>query len=191
MIRVLIILATAGLLPASAAFSVGGPQANPQKSIDGVIDRRQSLAGIGASIFGAAVFSPSVARADVSEGNALPQGAAQFARVVRLQSDIKKVQKRVAEGADEMDKAEWANISQFLRQAYSTGEDMKAIAAGVYNPENKQRALNDIDQLKKFTQAADLSVNKKDGPGFVGIADKMEFLVSDFLDSLSDVPDEI
>jgi len=101
------------------------------------------------------------------------------------------VKKRVAEGASEIDKKEWDNVSKFLRQAYSVGDDMKAIASGIYNPDNKKRALNDIVQLRKYAQAADLSVNKQDGSGFVGIAEKMEFLLSDFLDSLSDVPDEI
>lgn len=97
----------------------------------------------------------------------------------------------MAESASEIDKKEWDNISKFLRATYSTGDDMKAVANGIYNPENKKRALGDIDQLRKYSQAADLSVNKQDGPGFVAVADKMEFYVSDFLDSLSDVPDEI
>lgn len=68
---------------------------------------------------------------------------------------------------------------------------MKAVAAGIASPDNKKRALQDADQLKKYAQAGDISVNKKDGPGFVAVADKLQELVSDFFDSLSDVPDEI
>lgn len=68
---------------------------------------------------------------------------------------------------------------------------MKAVAAGIANPDNKKRALQDAEQLKKYSQAGDVSVNKKDGPGFVAVADKIQDLVNDFFDSLNDVPDEI
>lgn len=102
-----------------------------------------------------------------------------------------KVKARVADSASEIDKKEWDSIGQFLRQAYSVGEDMKAVAGGVANPENKKRALQDVDQLKKYAQAGDVSVNKKDAIGFIAVADKMLELVNDFFDSLNDIPDEI
>jgi len=143
-----------------------------------------------ASAFIAAV-SPRIASADVSDGTSLPQAAAQFSRVVRLKSDLKGVRDRVSSSGSDLDKKEWDNIGQFLRIAYSTGDDMKAVAAGVSNPDNKKRALEDVDQLRKYAQAGDIPVNKKDASGFVAIADKMIGLVNDFLDSLSDVPDEI
>jgi hypothetical protein len=97
----------------------------------------------------------------------------------------------VAEGSKDMDKAEWDNIGKFLRTAYATGDDMKGVASNIANPDNKKRALEDIEQLKKYAQAGDVSVGKKDGPGFVAVADKMQALVNDFFDSLSDIPDEI
>ena len=134
---------------------------------------------------------PQLARADVSDGNALPQGAAQFSRVIRLKNDLQAVRKRVAENGNELDKKEWESIGSFLRMAYATGEDMKAVAAGIFNPENKKRALDDVDQLRKYAQAGDVSVSKKDPKGFVAVADKMVEKVDDFLESLSDVPDEL
>ena len=66
---------------------------------------------------------------------------------------------------------------------------MKAVAAAVYNPENKARALEDISQLRKYAQAGDVPVSKQDASGFLIVADKMATLVDDFFDSLSDVPD--
>eukprot|EP00977_Amphora_coffeiformis_P020165 scaffold7970_cov187-Amphora_coffeaeformis.AAC.3 len=134
---------------------------------------------------------PEIVKADVSDGTNLPQGAQQFQKALRLKTDIPKVRQRVADSASEIDKAEWDNIGKFLRNAYATAEDMKAMAAGIANPDNKKRALQDVDQLKKYSQAGDVSVNKKDGPGFVAVVDKMQELVNDFFDSLSDVPDEI
>ena len=134
---------------------------------------------------------PSKALADVSDGNALPQGAAQFSRVLRLKSDLQSVKKRVATAANEIDNKEWDNISKFLRQAYSTGDDMKTVASGIADKDRQKRANDDIELLRKYAQAGDISVTKRDGNGFVAIADKMIALVDDFLDSLSDVPDEL
>jgi hypothetical protein len=137
-------------------------------------------------------WRPSAARADVSDGNQLPQGAAQFARVVRLSSDLKAVRTRASEHGNEIDAKEWDNIGKFLRTAYSIADqDMKAVAAGIYNPDNKKRALSDADQLKTYAQAGDVPTSKKDASNLVPVLDKMSGLVSDFLDSLSDVPDEI
>jgi hypothetical protein len=78
-----------------------------------------------------------------------------------------------------------------LRGAYAAGDDMKSVAAGIYNPDNKKRALEDISQMKKYAQAADVAVSKKDAKLFLPVLDKVIGLVDDFLDSLSDVPDEL
>ena len=78
-----------------------------------------------------------------------------------------------------MGSQEWDGVSNFLRQVYSTGDDMKDMAAGVASADNQKRALDDIEQLRKYSRAADVSVNKKDGPGVVAICDKMFDLVGD------------
>lgn len=90
-----------------------------------------------------------------------------------------------------MDGKEWDNISQFLRQIYQTGDDMKAIAGGIFDPENKKQALADADSLKKIAKSADVPANKQDGEGFLTLAYKMDDLFEDFLDQLRDVPDEL
>ena len=68
---------------------------------------------------------------------------------------------------------------------------MKFVAKGIYNPDNKSRALTDAEQLKKYAQAGDISVSKQDAASLAAILDKCSALVEDFLDSLSDVPDEL
>lgn len=74
----------------AAAEALTSTQFNTPKN-GAVMDRRESLAGIATSVLGVSsmILVPRVAKADVSDGNSLPQGAAQFARVVRLQSDLK------------------------------------------------------------------------------------------------------
>jgi hypothetical protein len=51
------------------------------------ISRQDALRNL-MGIAGALAFAPSVARADVSDGNQLPQGAQQFSRVLRLKTDL-------------------------------------------------------------------------------------------------------
>lgn len=164
-----------------------GHDASPEMSRQ---DMLRGLMGVAGAVT-ALVSSPSVSFADVSDGTSLPPGIAEFSRILRLQRDIKKVAKRVSEGGSEIDKQEWDNIGKFLRTAYNTGDDMKALTGSIKSPENKKRALDDIEQLKKYAQAGDVSVNKQDPPGFIAVADKMSALVSDYLESLRDVPDEI
>jgi hypothetical protein len=69
---------------------------------------------------------------------------------------------------------------------------MKGIAKGLsYNPNNQQRAYRDVDEIKKYAQAGDVSVSKQDTTRLASILSKISELLEDFLSSLSDVPDEI
>ena len=87
-----------------------------------------------------------------------------------------------------MDKAEWDNVGKFLRDAYSTGNDMKDLAVGIAK---KDKALDDIEKLQKYTQAADVTVSKQDAQAFVEISVKMSALVDDYFNCLYDVPDSL
>lgn len=153
------------------------------------LDRRQLLQHVGTAV--TLTMAPSLARADVSDGTALPKGAAEFSRALRLRSDLKGVMKRVKENASDIDKKEWDNISKFLRTVYATGDDLKVVASGIFNSENKSRALEDISLLRRYSQAGDIPASKQDAKGFLIVADKMAGLLDDFFDSLSDVPDEL
>ena len=107
----------------------------------------------------------------------------------------KDVTKRLFTAQDEnpIEKKEWDNISKFLRTVYSTADnDMKSIAKGLsYNPPNQKQANNDVDEIKKYAQAGDVSASKQDATRLASILTKISELLDDFLLSLSDVPDEI
>jgi hypothetical protein len=154
------------------------------------ISRQKALRNL-LGIAGALFVAPSAAKADVSDGTSLPEGAAQFSRVLRLKTDLQGVKKRVTENADQLDKKEWDNIGKFLRSLYAAGEDLKAVASGIFDPDNKKRATEDIALIKKYAQAGDVPVSKGDATNFLPVLDKIIGLLDDFLDSLSDVPDEI
>ncbi len=89
-----------------------------------------------------------------------------------------------------MDKTEWNNVGQFLRKVYGVGDDMKAIA-GSFDSEKKKKAAALIDDLKKFSKAADAPTGSQNGPEFLSYAKKITSILDEFLDLMSDVPDEL
>lgn len=137
------------------------------------------------------ILSPNAAVADLSDGNALPQGAAQFSRVINVRSQLKSVAKRVTEQSSEIDKKEWDKIDDFLRTVYSAGNDMKVIAKGIFDPDKKAKADEDIKLLQNLVQAAQKPVSKQDAAGFGIVAKKADSVFEDFFDQLRDVPDEL
>mmetsp|Transcript_18864 Transcript_18864/g.26870 ORF Transcript_18864/g.26870 Transcript_18864/m.26870 type:complete len:196 (+) Transcript_18864:64-651(+) len=147
-----------------------------------------ATAGIAAST---TILTPlPSAAAGLGEGG-LPEGAAQFSRVIKVKAQLKSVAKRVAEQPDDITKEEWDKIDDFLRTVYSAGNDMKVISKGIFDPTKKEKADEDIKLLQKLVQAAQKPVAQKDVKGFSIIATKTDGLFEDFLDQLRDVPDEL
>jgi len=148
-----------------------------------------ATAGIAASSVTLLTPLPGAAKG-LGEGG-LPDGAAQFSRVIKVKAQLKSVAKRVAEQPDDITKEEWDKIDDFLRTVYSAGNDMKVISKGIFDPSKKEKADEDIKLLQKVVQAAQKPVAQKDVKGFSAIAAKADGLFDDFLDQLRDVPDEL
>merc|ERR1712194_720696 len=127
-------------------------------------------------------MGPSVA--DVSDGNVLPQGAAQLSRVIKVRSQLKRVAKRVAENPTEIDTKEWSELDNFLRTVYSAGEDMKVMAKGIYDPAKKSQADAAIKILQSVVQLAQKPISKKDAAGFEVLAQKSDGAFEDFFGAL-------
>jgi hypothetical protein len=68
---------------------------------------------------------------------------------------------------------------------------MKEVAKGIYDPDKKKKAAEDIQNLQKYAKAAEGPVNKQDGGAFVAIMKKCDDIIDDFFELLRDVPDEI
>lgn len=90
-----------------------------------------------------------------------------------------------------MDKTEWNNVGAFLRRVYAVSDDMKGISSGFYDPAKKKRAGELIVDLKKFSKAADAPTGTQNGQEFLPYAKKLSSILDEFLDLMSDVPDEI
>ena len=132
--------------------------------------------------------------AEVANGDSLPEGAAQFKRLLSLKEDLPAVIKRVTEGGADgsIDKKEWDALSDFMRKVYKGGDDMKAFTKGsIYEPEKKKKAEEDYKLMQKLAQAGDPPISKEDAAGLVLVLKKAKFVLEDFFDLLSDVPDEI
>eukprot|EP00978_Attheya_sp_CCMP212_P011415 scaffold28117_cov56-Attheya_sp.AAC.17 len=154
-------------------------------------DRRSFLEIAALSVFATDFVISRPAFADVSDGNTLPQGAAQFSRVVKMKSNLMTVDKRLAESGKELDKKEWDGLSDFLRSLYRAGEDMKGVSGGIYDSDKKKQAEETIRLLQKVAQAGDGPVSKQDSESLLVITNKAVKLMDTFFDLLSDVPDEI
>lgn len=89
-----------------------------------------------------------------------------------------------------MDKTEWNNVGGFLRKIYAVGEDMKSIASGL-DSEKKKKAMVLVDEVKKLSKAADGPTGSGNGPEFLTYSKKLVSVFDEFLDLLSDVPDEL
>ncbi|KAL7441460.1 hypothetical protein ACHAXM_011507 [Skeletonema potamos] len=139
----------------------------------------------------ATLFTPLPSIAVGTGEGGLPEGAAQFSRVIKVKAQLKSVAKRATEQPDDITKEEWDKIDDFLRTVYSAGNDMKVISKGIFDPTKKEKAEEDIKLLQKVVQAAQKPVSQKDGAGFAAIATKADGLFEDFLDQLRDVPDEL
>lgn len=151
----------------------------------------RTLSALGFPLWSILMLSPAPSLADVSDGNVLPQGAAQLSRVIKVRAQLKSVAKRVAENSSEIDKKEWNSIDNFLRTLYSAGEDMKVMAKGIYEPSKKSKADEDIKLLQNLIQLAQKPVSQKDAEGFGVFAQKADAAFEGFFEALSDVPDEI
>jgi len=89
-----------------------------------------------------------------------------------------------------MDKAEWNNVGGFLRKVYAVSEDMKSIANG-FDADKKSKGMTLAEELKTFSKAADAPTGSQNGPEFLAYSKKIVTIFDDFLDLLSDVPDEL
>lgn len=104
---------------------------------------------------------------------------------------VQDVTKRVAENPGDIDKKEWDNLSDFIRVLYKSGEDMKVVAKGIYDPEKKKKSEDLIKYFQKLAQSGDEPVSKQDTTAFLAVCKKSGRVFEEFFDLLRDVPDEI
>mmetsp|Transcript_28261 Transcript_28261/g.43299 ORF Transcript_28261/g.43299 Transcript_28261/m.43299 type:complete len:193 (-) Transcript_28261:65-643(-) len=181
------------VLPSASAFAPSKTSSAKLTVCEAHASRRSVLNKAGAALASfAAAGIATPAFAEVAAGNSLPDSAAQFKRLVNLRNDLPSVVKRLNNNADEIDKKEWDNLSDYLRRLYKGGEDMKNFSkTGIYDPEKKKKAEADYKLLQKLAQAGDSPIAKEDAAGLAGILKRIELTLEDFFELLRDVPQDI
>ena len=101
-----------------------------------------------------------------------------------------KVQKRVSTKSDEFEQQDWDSLGQFLRKIYAIGDDMKFLA-NTMNADKKAKADELIDNLRKYSKAADAPAANKNAKEFVAYTQQLIVILEKYFDLLTDVPDEI
>mmetsp|Transcript_30548 Transcript_30548/g.34839 ORF Transcript_30548/g.34839 Transcript_30548/m.34839 type:complete len:190 (-) Transcript_30548:286-855(-) len=132
-------------------------------------------------------LSTPAAFADVSDGNELPNGVAQFSRLVKTRSGISRLKKRLLESSADFDKKDWDGVDSYVRRIFTSGEDMKAIT-----PKSKKAEADKlIAELKEYSRAAEPSITARDAKGVAAILTKCDTIFQQFFDLQSNVPDQI
>ena len=185
------LIALAALCQSSSTLAFAPSSTGERTSRTRCESSRRDFLSTAAVATAATLFTPLPSIAVGTGEGGLPEGAAQFSRVIKVKAQLKSVAKRVTEQPDDITKEEWDKIDDFLRTVYSAGNDMKVISKGIFDPSKKEKADEDIKLLQKVVQAAQKPVAQKDAKGFSAIATKADGLFEDFLDQLRDVPDEL
>ena len=128
------------------------------------------------------------------ETDSLPEGAAQFKRMLSLKTDLTAVVKRLQEGSADgsIDKKEWDALSDFMSKVYKGGEDMKAFTKGgaIYNPEKKKKAEEDHKFLQKWHRPGMVLFRRRmHAMGLAGVLKNAKLVMDDFFELLRDVPE--
>uniref|UniRef100_A0A7S3NJV4 Uncharacterized protein n=1 Tax=Aureoumbra lagunensis TaxID=44058 RepID=A0A7S3NJV4_9STRA len=148
-----------------------------------VVTRSQVLrASLGATL------TPLISNAR-NEGD-LPDGAFQFDRFIKVQSEWNRFGSRLKDESQVIDAKEWEAVGLFLRKLYDEGEDMIFITQNL--DKTKQNAAKEIaTRFRSSVKGADKPVREQDRPVVIYAYNETSALMRSFLELLQDVPDEL
>ena len=173
-VRLLLVLATAGALRPVARRAV-------------------LLGGAPAAALATAVASPRVAGAfgggsALEQGKGLPDGAAQFDRFRKVQSEWDRFGARLQ--STDLDAAEWDGVPSFLRRLYDAGDDMVFLSKPL-SAADQATAKDLARDFREAVKGADRPAQNKDRATVLAAYEKTSKMLARFLDLSSDVPDEL
>lgn len=128
------------------------------------------------------------AKANVGEGDALPNGARQETRIRLGFEAWKKLGDRVKLGNDTDE--DWTNTQGFLRRLYGLNDDMSYLTRG-FGGDKKKQAEELITKFKKRVKEADKPAKAKDVPKFMDFHTEVTQYLVDFQDLLVDAPQDL
>jgi len=147
--------------------------------------RRDVLAGLA---LGAMFASSPAARANVGEGDVLPQGARQEDRIRKGADAWKKLGEKLT--TTQVSDDEWTNTQGFLRRLYGLNDDMSYLARG-FKGDKRKGAEKLIESFKKQVKQADKPAKAKDLEKFMTFHKEITGYLNNFTDMLSDVVEDL
>lgn len=129
------------------------------------------------------------ARANVGEGDSLPQGARQEERLRKGIDAWKKLADKLR-GLPEISKDEWDNTQGFLRRLYGLNDDMTFLARG-FKGDKKAEADTLINDFKKRVKLADKPAKAKDLPKFLDDHKDITAQLDRYYQLLNDAPEDL
>mmetsp|Transcript_30385 Transcript_30385/g.70442 ORF Transcript_30385/g.70442 Transcript_30385/m.70442 type:complete len:210 (-) Transcript_30385:39-668(-) len=134
--------------------------------------------------------SPEEAAAlPVGEGG-LPDGAKQFESLVRAKREWNKLGKSIATRHEEYSAEEWKNVALFLRQLYSTGDDMNFMARS-FDKTKRGEATELIKRFQDRVKGAAPAADKKDWEELLAVQKDTIGDINKFFDLLIDAPEDL
>jgi len=146
--------------------------------------RRDAVAALAC----ASLLWPRGARANVGEGDTLPEGAKQEDRIRKGVEAWKKLAVKLT--TTEVSDEEWTNTQGFLRRLYGLNDDMGYLSRG-FPTDKKREAEKIITSFKKRVKAADKPAKAKDLAAFMEAYKEISGYLEDFQGLLVDAPQEM
>ncbi|CEM14000.1 unnamed protein product [Vitrella brassicaformis CCMP3155] len=133
---------------------------------------------------------PVSAYADVYSGDTLPAGALQRDRFIKAKLRWEEMGSALRARTDDITADEWKGLRNFLRAMYKESDDMRFISKGL-DPEKDKQSKQLIKNFEKTIESMDKPATAGDKEVFLASQQKITQTMQDFLDVLSDVPDEL
>jgi len=148
--------------------------------------RRDVLAGL---FCAASLAAAPPARANVGEGDILPNGARQEDRIRKGLDAWRKLAVKLKE-LPEISDEEWQNSQGFLRRLFGLNEDMSYLAKG-FNPEKQKQSEKIVTVFKKRVKEMDKPAKAKNLPLFLDMHKEVTGYLVDWCEFLVDAQDVI
>lgn len=153
--------------------------------------RDMVLSGLAGTFF-VAGGGAQQARAEVGEGDMLPQGARQEDRIRRGRDAwLKQREKLTATGKEEEEvKKDWENTQGLLRRLYGLNDEMSYLSRG-FAQDQQEEAQKIVVDFKKKVKEADKPAKAKDLKTFLAYHETIDGYLKRFEEMLIDSPMEL
>mmetsp|Transcript_7957 Transcript_7957/g.13209 ORF Transcript_7957/g.13209 Transcript_7957/m.13209 type:complete len:210 (-) Transcript_7957:991-1620(-) len=142
-----------------------------------------------ASIMIATSFSSNTLAA-VGEGD-LPPGSMAFSKLLKYQTDWKKLSDTIKSRSNEMSEQEVLGIKSFLKSLANEYSDMDLLSTGITDKEKAQEARNTAKEFRKVIRACDDAASDNNLAKITELYPESSNLLNKYLGFLQDVPDEL